>query len=524
IIFTSTLKERKSMNLRNVSGYLPVILLLFILVIPSDVLCVEEDTAYLSFKKTPISKNRLYQYIVKKGDIVSNIIQTQLKANDNDIYKILSVVKQLNPEIKDINRIYPGQKLILPGKDVLKTTMKGDASVTGKETAHVDAKKVETVPPIPAKSHLPAIDKEASRIDTKKDAIPSMPAKKYLPVIRHMINRLDGSVITDGTYYIPIPPTGQIIINCSMVPIVELDDGSRVLLDFSSQIPNDVKKMIESTWRNYSVVNDDIGVFSALKKVIDTSKTHSIKRFGEYAKVGETPMIKILLDWLVSEKITSGRKPHLHGLNLVGDSSRLLPRPIKKYAEKNGLTITEVIANSGVASATDENYPLTDLPTINSSTNRELAVSLLTTLGYTPTKNTEVKVFNSTKDGFNLSVKADLLIRSEGKCVIINFKKMPEQFINIFKKRGTKIIFISEREQKKEVVQKVLYAMDIPFSAGNFEFLIPEKADNPRAIIYLHAIKVRIDKNTTYHFADFDVDDEINGLLHKKWGVNLIKY
>jgi len=241
-------------------------------------------------------------------------------------------------------------------------------------------------------------------------------------------------------------------------------------------------------------------------------------------KVGKTPQLKILLDWLVSSKTPAKEKPRLHGLNLVRNHSHLLPQPIKKYAEKNNLTITEIMEKSGIANATDENYTVSYFPTINSGTNRELTVSLLTTLGYTPTKNTEVKVFDSIKDGFDLSVKADLLIRSEGKSVIVNFKKIPQQFINIFKKRGTKIIFISEREQKKEVVQKVLYAMNIPFSTSNFEFSIPEKVNNPRAIIYLPAIKVRIDKNTTYHFVDFDVDDEINGLLHKKWGVNLIKY
>ncbi len=485
------------MNLRNVSGYLPVILLLLTLVIPSDAICAKEDTTYLSFKKTAISKENLQTYIVKKGDIVTKIIYKQLGAQYRDIYKILKIVKQLNPKTKNMNRILPGQKLILPGKDVLKNTKKGNASVTGKETAHADA---------------------------RMEAIPLIPKKNYLPVIRHTINHLDGSAITVGNYYIPIPPAGQVTIDCSTVPVIELNDGSKILLDLSSQIPDDLKKMIESTWRNYSVVRGKKGIFSLLEEIISKSETYSLKKFGKHVEVGKTPRLKICLDWLVSSKTSTKEKLHLHGLNLVKNDSHLLPRPIKKYAEKNDLTITEIMEKFGIVNATDENHTVPCLPTINSGTNRELAVSLLTTLGYTPQKNTEVKVFDSMKDGFTLSVKADLLIMSEGKCVIINFKKMPQQFINIFKKRGSKIIFISEREQKKEVVQKVLYAMNIPFSADNFEFLIPEKAINPRAIIYLPAIKVRTDKNATYHFVDFDVDDEINGLLHKKWGVNLIKY
>lgn len=497
MIFISNFKERKTMNLRNVSVYLPVIYLLLILIIPSDAICAKEDTAYLLFKKTAISKEELHTYIVKKGDIVTKIIYRQLGAKYGDIYKILKIVKRLNPKIKNMNRILPGQKLMLPGKDVLKTTMMGNASVTGRETALADA---------------------------GMEAIPLIPKENYLPVIRHTINCLDGSAITDGNYYIPIPPAGQVTINCSTVPIIELDDGSKILLDLSGQIPDDLKKMIESTWKNYSIVRGKKGIFSLLEEIISKSETYSFKNFGKHMKVGKIPQLKIWLDWLVSSKTSTKKKPRLYGLNLVRNHSHLLPRPIKKYAEKNDLTVIEIMEKSGIVNATDENYTVPYLPTINSGTNRELAVSLLTTLGYTPIKNTEVKVFDSIKDGFTLSVKADLLIRSEGKCVIINFKKIPQQFINIFKKRDTKIIFISEREGKKEVLQKVLYAMNIPFSVGNVEFLIPEKANNPRAIICLPTIKIRTDKNVSYHFVDFDVDNEINGLLHKKWGVNLIRY
>ncbi len=485
------------MNPRNISACLPVILLLLILTIPSDALCAKEDTAYLLFKKTAISKDELQTYIVKKGDIVTRIIYRQLGVKYGDIYRILNIVKRLNPKIKNMDRILPGQKLTLPGKNVLKTTVNDDASATGRETSHKDA---------------------------RIEAIPLIPKENYLPVIRNTINHLSGSAITDGNYYIPIPPAGQVTINCSTVPVVELDDGSRILLDLSSQIPDDLKKMIESTWKNYSIVRSKKGIFPLLEEIISKSKTYTFKKFGKHMKVGKTPQLKIWLDWLVSSKISTKEKPHLHGLNLVRNDSNLLPQPIKKYAGKNDLTITEIMAESGIVNDADENYTVSYLPTINSSTNRELAVFLLTTLGYTPAKNTEVKVFDSISDGFNLSIKADLLIRSEDKNVIINFKKIPKQFINIFKKKGMKIIFISEREQKREVVQKVLYAMNIPFSADNFEFLIPEKENNPRAIIYLPAIKVRTDKDAFYHFVDFDVDNEINGLLHKKWGVNLIRY
>ena len=122
-----------------------------------------------------------------------------------------------------------------------------------------------------------------------------------------------------------------------------------------------------------------------------------------------------------------------------------------------------------------------------------------------------------------MSVSADLLLKTEDKYVIINFKNLSQQFINIFRKRGIKIVFISEGEQKKTVIQKVFYTLNIPFSFDDFKFSVPERTIKPRAIINLPAIKITKNKNSLY-LTDFDIDQEIHGLLYKKWGVNSIKY
>jgi hypothetical protein len=230
--------------------------------------------------------------------------------------------------------------------------------------------------------------------------------------------------------------------------------GERVILDFSSQIPKDIRKIIESTWPNYSFVDSSDEIFPALEKIINKSGKYSFRKFGKYVKVGETPRIDILLDWLISNKAATDEKSSLHGFRLIKNSSELLPYPIKKYSEGNGLTITEIIAGYGVASAPDENFPDPDFPTINSGTNRELAGSLLTALGHTPAQNAEVKIFDVTEDGFDMSVKADLLLEGKGEHVVISFKKLPQQFVDIFKKRGARIIFVSEREKKKRLSRR----------------------------------------------------------------------
>lgn len=464
-----------SRSYRNASVYFSVILMLLFLSISPCSLCAKEGTVYLSLKKTAVSKDKVHSYVVKKGDNVTNIIRRQLGAKDKDIDGILEAVKALNTKIRNINRIYPGQKLFLPGKSV---KMKGRGLI---------------------------------------------PTANRLSIVKHVMNQLDESITTSGSYYIPIPPAGQVTINCSMMPVIELEGGGKVILDFSSQIPKDIRKIIKSTWENYSFVDSSDEIFPALEKIINKSDKYSFRKFGKYVKVGETPRIDIMLDWLISNKAAPDEKPSLYGFRLVRDRSELLPYPVKKYSEENGLTITEIMAGSGVASAPDENFPDPDFPAINSGTNRELVNSLLAALGYTPAQNAEVKIFDATEDGFDMSVKADLLLESKGEHIVISFKKLSQQFVDIFKKRGARIIFVSEREEKKTVVQKVFYALNIPFYSDEFKFSIPERGNNPSVTIYLPAIKTTKDKSTSY-LTNLDIDHKIHGLLHKKRGVNLIKY
>lgn len=452
-----------------------VIIILLSLTISPISLWAKEDTVYLSLKKTAVSKDNVRSYVVKRGEHLLSIIREHAGVKDKDVYRTLKTVRLLNPQIKNINRIYPGQRLFLPG---------GNIGMKGRNL---------------------------------------LPVKDRLSIIEQVVNQLGESITIKGTYYIPIPPAGQAAINCSKVPIVELEDGGRVLLDFSSQIPQDVRRIIESTWPNYTFVDSSNEIFTALEKIINKSDRYSLRKFGRYVKVGENPRIDILLDWLISDKRATDEKPSLHGFRFIKKSSELLPYSIKKYSEEKGLTITEIVAGSDVASAPDEKFPAPDLPPIDSSTNRGLVCSLLTALGYNPAKNAEIKIFDSTVHGFDMSVKADLFLETKGERIIINFKQLPQQFIDIFGKRGARIIFVSENEPPKAAVQKVLYALHIPCLSKEFKFSIPEGIHNPDAVIFLPAIKITEDKKSSY-LTNIDIDPKIQGLLYKKWGVNLIRY
>ena len=163
------------------------------------------------------------------------------------------------------------------------------------------------------------------------------------------------------------------------------------------------------------------------------------------------------------------------------------------------------------------------MPVITANTSKDLAYALLLSLGYSPVKDAEVKIFDLLTDGFNLSITADLLVKSGDRPVLFHSKQLPQQFIENLKLKGTDTAFLEESKNRKYVIEKTIQAMNISYSLDRFLFSEPEKIDKPRVAIIIPAFSIARDKGYLY-LIDFDMDRDIYRLLHNKWGVNVIRY
>ena len=543
--------------------YLILLSLTFLTVTSYDSFA-EEDTAHLSFQKTATLGAKTRPYVVKEGEWLLQIMRAQAGITAHR----LTVIKKLNPEIEDLNKIKPGQVVILPemerpavpegeeSSSILNYTIrKGDSisriamrelnvklpelrkAVNDIKQLNPDIRNYNMIYPgqtlqlprrsiVITKQEAKAQEAESSsRVvkDESKDK-PIMLPRAHLDIIRDVVNRMNGALITLGKYYIPIPELGQITIDCSTIPIVELDDGSSIFLDFSNRIPDTLKNMIQSNWKNYHSVeivgSDDTAAI--LQKIVNASNTYSMTRRTTPYTIGAGTPLQLSLGWIITKK-TKDSKPYLQGLSFVSDNSRLLPKPMTQYAERNGMIITEVLDGQGVTSAPDEKYALPQMSNMNLSTNMELVNSLLNELGYQITRDTEIGILDTSASGFDLSIKADLLARKGDKQIIIVSKKIPQQFIDSLKTRGTQTVTLESGETKKTVIEKVLLAAGIPFTFASFSFSVPEKSDKPTGTISFPAFKITRDKGDFY-LIDFDIDREIYGLLNNKWGVNIFRY
>jgi len=443
----------------------------------------------------PEAAGAIKTYTTKRGDSINRIVSRQLNVKPADVKRTISQIEQLNPHIKDWNKIRPGQVIYLPRKSSVITRQ----TITASPMVQAETKVAEEM------------------------KMTAMPPATHLDSIRDILERMNGFFAIAGKHYIPIPETGQITIDCSMIPVAELEDGSVVLIDFTNRISESLKNTIQSNWKNYHVVKSagNESIAAILQKIINASNDYIMTRESASLALGKNPTIKLNLNGLISKKTFEEGKPYSQGLLFVSDNSHLLPPPIVAYAEKNGLVISEIMDGRGLARAPAWPYKAPEIRVITGNSGTDLAHALLVTLGYAPVKEPDVIIFDSTKDGSNLTMKADLLVKKGDRHIMIHSKQLPQQFTDTLKKKGTDVTFIEQSMDRKAVIDKTLQIMNIPYTFDNYSF--SAKTGQPGYSVMVSAFKVLRDKGFLY-LIDFDMDHDLYSLLHHTGEVSLVKY
>ncbi|HOO90035.1 MAG TPA: LysM peptidoglycan-binding domain-containing protein [Syntrophales bacterium] len=528
----------------------------------------KEDTAYISFQRIGVSKDQSDAYVVKKNEWLFDIIERRYKVSKKEAARILELVKSFNPQLKDLNVIYPGQTLLLPRKrssetagtpdvsnqasGILSDEKRGDIILKyviqrGDHVSGIIHKKyggsrgkiykilerVKLLNPMirnldriyPGQTLLlPRTAEEAKPSplvlsDVQTEAV-TIPEYSVLPVISHIINRMYGTIITDGNFCIPIPPSGEVKIDCARVPVIEIPDGNTILLDLSSRIPEELKRVIESTWENYRVISvkEHEKISSLLERVLHDSGIYIMKTVNQYKQIGTAPETRIFVEWLVSRKSQSEGTGG-YAFNFVSEPSQLIPLPVKAYADEGGLEIIEIMDGVGI-SEDEEKYQPCTMKVLDYQNGVSLADSLLTMLGYSPIRDSEISILN--EDGLDLSITVDLLLTAGERRIIVTSNGISEQVRHILEKRGDTVVVVSNGENRRVIIENVMRAMNISCLYDDFMFLLSGHTGKERGNISLPALWLGDDE--PFYLVDYDIDNGMCGLLEKEWKVKLVRY
>lgn len=524
-------------------------------------LLAAEGTARLVFQKKTLAKlasrNQRQTYIVKRGDTLARIIR-KIGGKPPKYEEI----KRLNPHIPNLNRIYPGQQLVLtpPGtqlgsedntaRNMVYRVQKGD-SLTGIIVSVLGARPPGTAKIFRSIKHLNPAVTDLNKIFTGQilklpvskggdiagetplpaaDNIPesdgysmlkiSEQTESRLRLLEQIIKELNGTLLTSGNYYIPLSAAGQLTLDCGTIPVAELDDGTTVILDIAGRLPDELAKIIRTRWRNYHLVKfpADADVVSVLREIIMPS-TYRMEKMAEPLSLGYDSRIKLYPDWLITRKESAGSKPRQWGLFFVADKPGLLPPRLVSYAQKEGVIICEILGDK-LQGKPAEPAPLPPLRDLRAGSTGEELANILNSLGFDPSPGKEIKIFDTHEDGFDLSVRAEYLIKIANKTVIILKNELPRQFADILKKEGMEPFYLTPAP-KKNLLEGLLTALDIPHQFALYA--LPAEAEKSAFRLFFPALKMQGAKETSY-LIDFDMNHEVYELLADYGRLKIVRY
>lgn len=537
----------------------------------------KEDTAQLKFSKTAVPQKKSQTYTVQEGEVLSTIIRKIAGVTEKDVPRYYKLVKELNPDIPDINRLYAGQKILLPGKIIAVTkektlspkfagsqkyaVQKGDNLIqivhrelhitTGTQktlllikSMNPNLKNANIIYPgqiillpkdetatkdapvnINADKEILTADQkimEPAKVVDEKESIVLPPATR-MAVIKHILSEMNGTIITRGNYYLPISKTEQLTIDCSVIPVVELDDRTTVFLDLGGRSKGNLKKMIGTRWNNYHLVkiDDKDDIILTLKKILSNSKTYEITKSQKPLSVGSLPVLEVIVDWIIAKKDQRISSSKIQGLRFVYEDKALLPRAVVNYARQHSLVLTEISPERGLAGKPEEIYSLPPMTILPTSSAKDFAQALLSYLNIPVEMDADVRVFNIDKDGFNLSIKTDMVVTRDTKKTLLFSRTLPPQFIDILENAGNKLIFLSDKDEPAKNMEKILSGFNFTFMPGDFTFSGLDKNQPPYSLGF-SGTKIITDKDI--YVVNFDFHQALRGLLQETWSANMIRY
>ncbi len=568
----------------------------------STALAIQEDTAQITFSKNAASKKNVHLYTVQQGEMLSAIIRKLPGITEKDIPRYYQMIKELNPGISNLDRLYAGQKILLPGKGQNESEIEQSGSPSGAnaqdssdtrayrikrgdslihivhhelqiksrtqktlllikslnpgiknvdkiyagqtirlperqgiikavqrvhETPAAKFTSVQTATPSEEKDSIALPSQEESAVqevktDEAKESIVLPPAAR-LAVMKQIITELNGNMITSGNYYLPVSRTEQLTIDCSIIPVVELDDRTTIFLDLDNRSSNNLKKMIADHWSNYQLIKidkkDDIIVM--LKKIFSNSKTYEIMKAQRPLAIGSTPSLEVMVDWVIAKKGRPVSSSKTQGLRIVYENNPLLPKALVNAARTNSVVITEISPEKGLVAKPDEIYSLPPLTVLPKSSAREFCHALTAYLKIEGEKDADVQVFNLERDGFNLSIKADMIVTRGERKTVIFCRNLPPQFVTILQKAGNELIFLSDQDDPVKNMEKILRGFQFVFTSGYFTFSGPDKNQPPYTVGF-NGTKIRMDKDV--YVVNFDFNQDVRGLLQETWSANIVRY
>jgi hypothetical protein len=394
-----------------------------------------------------INNADMEDYVVRQGDSIIKIVEERYDVPHQALYnQYLTRLKELNPFIKDLNSVYPGQKIRLP--------------IYSPKVIRMPIKEAE-----PVSEPLTGTQKEAIKIISGQ--------------LSDIFALMGEQWLQSGEHFFPLKSGGQLKLNAAVYPIVELANGRKIIVDLYNDLPEKMGSLITSNWDNYAIVHlegkDDLK--QAFDKVLQVCGYKKIFNAGEpFVSGGQYPM-RITADRII--EIGQGAAGRILAVNFTDVNGPHAIGALKKLLESSGIKIIEYPVPQESLKGADENPDIID----TKDDLNWLVTTLLDMTGQKYSTNMELPVYQSEKSDINLAVKADFSFQTGGQDHIIDLSGLGKDIISLLKEHQVMVYSLSRKRKSVEIMSGLLEFLGIKYDAESHQFSLEKNGTESQNIL-----------------------------------------
>ncbi len=457
-------------------------------------------------------KKHTRTYIIQRGDTVSKLIANRFGGRfGNTTYSQgLQLFKAANPHIKDINRIYAGQKIYMPDPSIREQNWYTDLfDKTGDLVKEVvDTTESETNSPVPQ----PAVASVPERVRPATESNNTGPASQAASAI-------GGRLLDKGTYFLPMKQGKDFELDLSQYPMIDLKNGSKVVLTTENRVMNVDLPLIQSYWENVKVakIPENASSQEILEAVFSALSSEEGTNNLAFDDAGVN--ISISAKWIRTETSSDGLVPRHTCITPIVSASQQTHGAIVRYLDQNDIVIKEIL--TGTTEAAPSPFPMddtADVASIEGSSQKALLASFAKTMGFHYSPNTSISFPYA---GIQVQAMSNLLSFGNGKELLIDFGDLYGDAVSAIRDTGLEILQVAVDAEPTEIIRQLMEAAGMAYTASPVFYGANRSAEFNTAIT-ISGILIPAGNGENQLFTEMQIPELIEIFIRNQ-GIQLIR-
>ncbi|MBC2743382.1 MAG: LysM peptidoglycan-binding domain-containing protein [Desulfosarcina sp.] len=457
-------------------------------------------------------KKHTRTYTIQRGDTVSRLIANRFGGRfGNTTYSQgVKLFKAVNPHIKDINRIYAGQKIYMPDPSMREqswySTLFDEAGDLVEKMAGTTEAETDAPQPRPAVAAAP-------------EMVTHLPETGNTGPAAEAASVIGGHLLDKGTYFFPMKQGKDFELDLSRHPMIDLQNRSKVILTTHDRVMNVDLPLIQSYWNNVKVVkvSDNASSWDILEAIFAAFSGEATT--NQLAFDDEGVSISVSAKWIRTEPSADGLVPRHTCITPIMSASQRTHDAIVRYLDQNDIVIKEIL--TGAPEATLPPLPTdaaADFASIDGTSQKALLESFAESMGFHYSPNTSISFPYA---GIQVQALSNLLSFGNGKEILIDFGDLYGDAVKAIRDTGLEILQINVDAGPVEIIQRLMEAAGMAYTASPVFYGANRSAEFNTAIT-INGMLIPTSSRENRLFTDMQIPELIEVFIRDR-GIRLVR-